>query len=47
LAFTIRSFGFKEFLDIIRDKKLAIYIVAIIIYIPILLWIKEAISAYL
>jgi len=47
LAFTIRSFGFKEFLDTIRDKKLAILIGVILAYIPILLWIKEAISVYL
>jgi len=47
LAFTIRSFGFKEFLDIIRDKKLAIFVGMLIIYIPTLLYIKEIISEYL
>ncbi len=47
LGFTIRSFGLKEFLDIIRDKKLAIFVGMLIIYIPALLWIKEIISEYL
>jgi len=47
LGFTIRSFGIKEFLDIIRDKKLIIFVGMLIIYIPTLLWIKEIISEYL
>jgi putative peptidoglycan lipid II flippase len=47
LGFTIRSFGLKEFLDIIRDKKLFIFVGMIIIYIPILLYIKELINDYL
>ena len=47
LGFTIRSFGIKEFLDILRDKKLIIYVGVIILYIPTLLWIKEIISDYL
>lgn len=47
LVFTIRSFGFKEFLDIIRDKKIAIFVGVLIIYIPTLLYIKEIINVYL
>ena len=47
LVFTIRSFGIKEFLDIIRDKKLVIFVGMLIIYIPTLLYIKEIISEYL
>ncbi len=47
LGFTIRSFGIKEFLDIIRDKKLAIFVGMLIVYIPTLLYIKEIISEYL
>lgn len=47
LGFTIRSFGFKEFLDIIRDKKLAIFVGSLIIYIPAILYLKEIISEYL
>jgi len=47
LGFTIRSFGFKEFLDIIRDKKLTMYVGMLIIYIPALLYIKEIIYVYL
>jgi len=47
LGFTIRSFGIKEFLDIIRDKKLAIFVGMLFIYIPTLLYIKEIISEYL
>ncbi len=47
LIFTIRSFGIKEFLDIIRDKKLAIYVGMLVIYIPTLLYIKEIIDVYL
>ncbi len=47
LSFTIRAFGIKEFLDIIRDKKLVIFVGMLIIYIPTLLYIKEIISEYL
>jgi len=47
LGFTIRSFGIKEFLDIIRDKKLAIFVGMLIVYIPTLLYIKELINDYL
>jgi len=47
LFFTIRSFGIKEFLDIIRDKKLAIFVGMVIIYIPTLLYFKELINEYL
>lgn len=47
LIFTIRSFGIKEFLDIIRDKKLAIFVGMLIVYIPALLYFKEIINVYL
>ncbi len=47
LAFTIRSFGVKEFLDIIYDKKLVIFVGVIAIYIPVVLWIKGAVGDYL
>lgn len=47
LFFTIKSFGVKMFLDIILDKKLAIFVGMLIIYIPTLLWIKEIINDYL
>jgi putative peptidoglycan lipid II flippase len=47
LVFTIRSFGVQRFLDILIDKKLAILIVCLAIYIPILLWFKEFINGYL
>jgi len=47
LGFTIRSFGIKEFLDIIRDKKLAIFVGMLIIYIPTLLYIRGLINDYL
>jgi putative peptidoglycan lipid II flippase len=47
LGFTLISFGVKKFLDIILDKKLIIFIGALIIYVPILLWIKDIIDDYL
>ena len=47
LVFTIRSFGIREFLDIIRDKKLAIFAGMLLVYIPALLYFKELINVYL
>jgi putative peptidoglycan lipid II flippase len=47
LFFTIKSFGLGKFLDIMLDKKLMIFIGMLIMYIPILLYIKEIINAYL
>jgi putative peptidoglycan lipid II flippase len=47
LGFTLASFGVKKFLDIILDKKLIIFIGTLIIYVPILLWIKDIIDDYL
>jgi len=47
LGFTIRSFGMKDFLDIIRDKKLVIFIIMIAIYIPVIMYFKELIDVYL
>ncbi|WP_024954646.1 murein biosynthesis integral membrane protein MurJ [Sulfurospirillum arcachonense] len=47
LIFTIRSFSIKKFLDIIIDKKLAIFVGLILFYIPTLLYFKEIINEYL
>jgi putative peptidoglycan lipid II flippase len=47
LGFTVYSFGIKEFLDIIRDKKLFIFVGILLVYIPALLYIKELINVYL
>ncbi|WP_458701502.1 murein biosynthesis integral membrane protein MurJ [Sulfurospirillum sp. 1307] len=47
LGFTIHSFGIKKFLDIMRDKKIFIYILSMSIFIPILLYFKEIIDGYL
>jgi len=47
LGFTVHSFGIKEFLDIIRDKKLFIFVGMLFVYIPALLYIKELINVYL
>ena len=47
LGFIIAAFGMKEFLDIIRDKKLAILAGILLIYIPTLFYIKEIIDVYL
>lgn len=47
LVFTVRSFGIKEFLAIIKDKKIILFVGVLIIYIPTLLYIKELINVYL
>lgn len=47
LFLTIYSFGIEKFLDIIRDKKLVVFIGFLIIYIPILLFLKDILSDYL
>lgn len=44
---TIHSFGLTNFLDIIRDKKAALFIGTLILYIPALLWLKEILHGYL
>ena len=44
---SIHSFGVKKFLDIILCKKLYIYILAMAILIPLLLYSKEIIDGYL
>ncbi len=47
LGFTVYSFGLREFLDIIRDKKLFIFVGMLLVYVPTLLYIKELINVYL
>ena len=47
LGFTIHSFGVKKFLDIMRDKKIFIYIVVMSLFIPAIFYIKEIIDGYL
>ncbi len=46
-VFTIRAFGFKQFLDILRDKKLIIFIITISLYIPTILYFKDILHEYL
>ncbi|MBE0490837.1 MAG: murein biosynthesis integral membrane protein MurJ [Sulfurospirillum sp.] len=47
LGFTLHSFGIKKFLDIMLDQKLGYFMLAFVIYIPLLLWFKGFIHGYL
>lgn len=45
--FTLRSFGFSRFLDILFDKKLLLLALVLILETGVLLWFKEMIHGYL